>query len=123
MPANVSCAFAQNQVTLSGNDQVVTVALKIATTQQAENRAPQSPLNPTLFALAFWWPGGLTGLAIFMRKRILHKKQKLLAALPIPGLRVGLRRRSIGLRFEQRHGRQRGTSTPRRPRRRPLLPR
>ena len=75
LPANVSCAFAQNQVTLSGNDQVVTVALKIATTQQAENRAPQSPLNPTLFALAFWWPGGLTGLAIFMRKRILHQKR------------------------------------------------
>ncbi len=75
LPANASCAFAQNQVALSGNDQVVSVALNITTTQLAENHAPQSPLNPTLFALAFWWPGGLTGLAIFMRKRILHKKQ------------------------------------------------
>ena len=75
MPANASCAFAQNQVTLSGNDQIVNVALNIATTQQAEKRAPQSPLNPTLFALAFWWPGGLTGLAIFIRKRILQKRQ------------------------------------------------
>ncbi len=75
LPANASCAFAQNQVTLSGNDQIVSVALNIATTQQAENHAPQSPLNPTLFALAFWWPGGLTGLALFLRKRILHQKQ------------------------------------------------
>ena len=75
LPANAGCAFAQNQVTLSGNDQVVTVALNITTTQQAENHAPQSPLNPTLFALAFWWPGGLTGLAIFVRKRILHQRQ------------------------------------------------
>ena len=33
---------------------------------------------------------------------------KLLAALPIPGLRVGLRRGPIRLRFEQRHERQRG---------------
>lgn len=75
LPANASCAFAQNQVTLSGNDQVVSVALNIATTQQAEKREPQSALNPTLFALAFWWPGGLTGLAIFTRNRILHKRQ------------------------------------------------
>jgi hypothetical protein len=53
----------------------VSVVLNITTTQQAENHAPQSQLNPTLFALAFWWPGGLTGLAIFIRKRILHKRR------------------------------------------------
>jgi hypothetical protein len=75
LPANASCAFAQNQVTLSGNDQVVSVALNITTTQQAAKHAPQSALNPALFALAFWWPGGLTGLAIFIRKRILHQRQ------------------------------------------------
>jgi hypothetical protein len=72
LPANASCAFAQNQVALSGNDQVVSVALNITTTQQAENHGPRTPLNPALFALAFWWPGGL---AIFMRKRILHNSR------------------------------------------------
>jgi Bacterial Ig-like domain (group 3)/MBG domain (YGX type) len=75
LPTNASCAFAPNQVTLSGNDQGVSVALTITAMQQAEKHAPQSPLNPTLFALAFWWPGGLTGLAIFIRKRILQKRQ------------------------------------------------
>jgi hypothetical protein len=64
-----------NQVKLSGNDQGVSVALNITSTQQAEKHAPQSPLNPTLFALAFWWPGGLTGLATFIRERILQKRQ------------------------------------------------
>jgi Bacterial Ig-like domain (group 3) len=75
LPTNASCAFAPNQVTLSGNDQGVSVALNITTTQLAEKHTPQSPLNPTLFALAFWWPGGLTGLAIFIRERILQKRQ------------------------------------------------
>ncbi len=75
LPTNASCAFAPNQVKLSGNDQSVSVALTITTTQLAEKHAPQSPLNPTLFALAFWWPGALTGLAIFIRKRILQKRQ------------------------------------------------
>jgi outer membrane protein assembly factor BamB len=75
LPTNASCAFAQNQVTLSGNDQSMNLALNITTTQQAEKHAPLSPLNPALFALAFWWPGALTGLAIFIRKRILQKRQ------------------------------------------------
>jgi hypothetical protein len=75
LPTNASCAFAPNQVKLSGNDQSVSAALTITTTQLAEKHAPQSPLNPTLFALAFWWPGALTGLAIFIRKRILEKRQ------------------------------------------------
>jgi hypothetical protein len=51
------------------------VALNITSTQLAEKYTRQSPLNPTLFALAFWWPGGLTGLAIFIRERILQKRQ------------------------------------------------
>ena len=76
LPTNVSCAFAQKQVTLSGNNQSVNVGLTInATAQQAGKHAPQSPLSPTLFALAFWWPGGLTGLAVFLRRRILVKTQ------------------------------------------------
>jgi hypothetical protein len=75
LPTNASCAFAPNQVTLSGNNQGASVALNITTTQVAEKHAPQSPLHPALFALAFWWPGGLTGLAIFLRKRIVHKRQ------------------------------------------------
>jgi hypothetical protein len=47
-----------------------------ATAQQAGMHAPQSPLNPTLFALVFWWPGGLTGLAVCIRRRTLVKTQK-----------------------------------------------
>ena len=76
LPTNASCAFAQKQVTLSGNNQSVDVGLTINTTaQQAGKHAPQSPLSPTLFALAFWWPGGLTGLAAFLRRRILVETQ------------------------------------------------
>ncbi len=112
LPANASCAFAQNQVALSGNDQVVSVALNIATTQQAENRAPQSPLDPTLFALAFWWPGGLTGLAIFMRKRILHKTrsswQLCLLLVCVCAFAVGL----AGCGSSSSMGSGGGTSTP-----------
>jgi outer membrane protein assembly factor BamB len=73
LPTNASCAFAQKQVTLSGNNQAVSVALNITTAQQAEKHAPQSALNPTWFALVFWWPGGLTGLAVVLRKRTLVK--------------------------------------------------
>ena len=69
LPANASCAFAQNQVKLTGNNQSVSVPLNITATQQAESHAPQSPFNPRLFALVFWWPGGLTGLAVFLRRR------------------------------------------------------
>jgi hypothetical protein len=76
LPTNASCAFAQKQVTLSGNNQSANVALTINTTaQQAGKHAPQSPPSPTLFALVFWWPGGLTGLAVLLRRRILVKTQ------------------------------------------------
>lgn len=77
LPANASCAFAQTQVALSGNNQSVNVGLKINTTaQQASKQTPQSPFSPVLLALAFWWPGGLTGLAVFIRKRKLLKTQR-----------------------------------------------
>jgi Bacterial Ig-like domain (group 3)/MBG domain (YGX type)/PQQ enzyme repeat len=76
LPTNATCAFAQNPLALSGNNQSVTVGLQINTTaQQAARKSPASQLNPTLLALAFWWPGGLTGLAVFLRKRKLVKTQ------------------------------------------------
>ena len=102
LPTNASCAFAQKQVTLSGNNQSVNVGLTInATAQQAGKHAPQSPLSPTLFALVFWWPGGLTGLAVFLRRRILGENATLLAALPAARIHVRLGRRSIELRYER----------------------
>jgi hypothetical protein len=77
LPTNASCAFAQSQVALSGNNQSVSLGLKITTTMpQADKKAPRSALNPTLLALAFWWPGGMTGLAVFLRKRKLEKTQR-----------------------------------------------
>ncbi len=80
LPTNASCAFAQNQVTLSGNNQSVNLGLTIqTTTQQARKHVPSSTPNPgftpALLALAFWWPGGLTGLAVFVRKRRLVKQR------------------------------------------------
>jgi hypothetical protein len=76
LPTNASCAFASKQVTLSGNNQSVNLGLTINTAaQQTSRQAPQSRLNPTLFALVFWWPGGLTGLAVFLRRRTLVKTQ------------------------------------------------
>ena len=72
LPSNAACTFTQNQVTLSGNNQSVGLGLSvqmaaIQSATQAPSNAP--PLNPALLALAFWWPGGLTGLAVFARKR------------------------------------------------------
>jgi predicted secreted protein len=80
LPTNASCAFAQNQVTLSGNNQSVNLGLTIQmTTQQAgkhiPSNTPNSTFTPALLALAFWWPGGLTGLAVFVRKRRLVKQR------------------------------------------------
>jgi hypothetical protein len=81
LPANASCAFAQNQITLSGNNQSVTTGLTINTTMQAgknvPSHAPQSPFSPALFALVFWCPGGLTGLVVLARRRKLLKTQSL----------------------------------------------
>jgi len=66
LPANATCSFAQNQVKLAGN-QAVSVGLTINTTTVAALR--RSPSSPALLALAFYWPGGLTGIAVFLRKR------------------------------------------------------
>ena len=82
LPANVSCAFDQNQVTLSGTSQNVSTGLSInTTTQQAgkdvPSQAPQSPFSPALFALVFWCPGGLTGLVVMARRRKLAGTHRL----------------------------------------------
>jgi hypothetical protein len=81
LPANATCAFANNQLTLSGKNQSVSTGLTVNTTMQTGNympsQAPQSPFSPALFALVFWCPGGLTGLAVVARRRKLVKTQRL----------------------------------------------
>ena len=82
LPANATCAFANNQLTLTGKNQSVSTGLTINTTMQSgkyvPSRAPQSPFSPAVFALVFWCPGGLTGLAVLARRRKLVKTQRLL---------------------------------------------
>jgi hypothetical protein len=78
LPAGASCAFATNQVTMSGNDQSVNTGLTINTMpSQTGMLAPQSLFHPALFALAFWCPGGLTALAMLARRRKFLKTQRL----------------------------------------------
>jgi Bacterial Ig-like domain (group 3)/MBG domain (YGX type)/PQQ enzyme repeat len=81
LPANASCVFAQNQVSLNGNNQSVNMGLTINTIsqqagKQAPAQAPQSPFSPAVLALVFWCPGGLTGLVVFARQRKLVKTQR-----------------------------------------------
>ena len=75
LPTNASCAFAQNQVALSGNNQSVNLGLTIQMTTQQARSTPKPTFTPALLALAFWWPGGLTGLAVFVKKRRLVKQR------------------------------------------------
>jgi hypothetical protein len=81
LPTDASCAFATNQVTMSGNDQSVNTGLTINTTTPqagmlAPMQAPQRLFHPVLFALAFWCPGGLTALMLAPRRKLL-KTQRL----------------------------------------------
>jgi hypothetical protein len=71
LPANVNCVFAQNQVVFTGNNQSVNVVMTLQTgTQSTFKQTPSGATLPTaLLALAFWWPGSLTGIAVFARKR------------------------------------------------------
>jgi outer membrane protein assembly factor BamB len=71
LPANVSCAFAQNKVSFTGNNQSVNVVLTLQTTTQSATKQPPSGavVPSALLALAFWWPGSLTGIAVFLRRR------------------------------------------------------
>ena len=81
LPANATCAFANNQLTLSGKNQSVSTGLTINTTMQTgkyvPSQVPQSPFSPAVFALVFWCPGGLTGLAVLARRRKLVKTKRL----------------------------------------------
>jgi sugar lactone lactonase YvrE len=72
LPANTQCVFSQtsggtNTVMLSGDNQAVPVTLTIQTNvqQTIASAREQNPLNPILPALAFWFPGGIVGLAGF----------------------------------------------------------
>jgi hypothetical protein len=79
LPTNVSCVFGQNKVTLTGNNQSVNVGLSLQTAIQgtAVQQASSSAHLPTaLLALAFYWPGSLTGIAVFMRKRKAMKMRR-----------------------------------------------
>jgi hypothetical protein len=75
LPANVNCVFAQNQVVFTGNNQSLNVVMTLQTgTQSTFKQTPSgAPLPSALLALAFWWPGSLTGIAVFARKRKLAK--------------------------------------------------
>jgi hypothetical protein len=77
LPANVSCAFAKNQISLAGNNQSVNVGLTLQTTAQsaAKQPPPVAALPTALLALAFWWPGSVTGIAVFLRRRKLVRKR------------------------------------------------
>ena len=61
LPSFATCAFAQNSIALTGNDQPVQVSLTLATDVQqpqlAASRAP-APLNPLLPAMVFLLPAG-----------------------------------------------------------------
>ena len=87
LPADSTCAFMQggtasNTVTLSGNNQPVSVGLEIQTSVNQHGRLEGSPVAPTtptprspaLPAMVFWLPGGIAGLAMIGRKRKLSPK-------------------------------------------------
>jgi hypothetical protein len=88
LPAYAACVFSQTgggngTVALSGNNPVqVTLAIQTnVAPQMAMTTGQQSPLNPILPALAFWWPGGIVGLAGFSRRKkkgLLKGQQRLL---------------------------------------------
>ena len=93
LPSGASCSFAQSPVTLKGNNQSMSVGLTISTASQAAKGGTPSPAVPGLLALAFWWPGGLTGLAVFARKRTSKMPRSLqlcLLLLCLAGFAVGL---------------------------------
>jgi len=108
LPLNTSCAFTQggtanNIVTMSGNNQPITVALAVQTNvATAQMQAlpssfgpgyspanPSSPLSPILPALAFWWPGSMAGLSAFGRKRGRSKTQQRMLQLCLLVLMTG----------------------------------
>ncbi len=91
LPANATCSFAQSQVAITASTQSVTTGLTINTTVQQSQSKPS--LDP-LLALAFWWPGSLTGLALFARRRKL-------AWLGLSFVAIGLAGCGSGAAFHQ----------------------
>lgn len=78
LPPDTTCTFAQRSVTFSGVNPV-SVALTFQNNgfpRLAAARSMPTPLSPILPALAFWWPGGLVGIAAFAKKRKLLKPQR-----------------------------------------------
>ena len=67
LPANASCQFAQNQITLRGDNQPVTLGLTIQSTKPLA-KLQGGASTSALLALTFWWPGSLAGVAWFLRK-------------------------------------------------------
>jgi Bacterial Ig-like domain (group 3) len=89
LPANMTCAFTQNQVALKGDNQAATMPLTIKLS--AQNAAIlRSPLSSTFLAMVFWWPGGLTGLAVFASRRKLLRAQLCLLIAGTLALTAGL---------------------------------
>ncbi len=75
LPVNANCQFEQDHVALTSQSVNVGLAIQVSGPQAS---AHQSTLEPALLALAFWWPGGMTGLAVFARKRKLVSRNHLL---------------------------------------------
>jgi sugar lactone lactonase YvrE len=105
LPSYVTCAFIQNgvansTVTMSGNNQPVTVTLTISTNVStarlyavpaARPNSPPSPSAPFFFAIALWLPAGFTGLASLRRRKLTAKTRWLpLIALAVLALSASL---------------------------------
>ena len=106
LPANVSCAFDQSQVTLSGTNQNVSTGLSINTAAQQASKdvpsnAPQSPSEPALFALVFWCPGGSDRIGGPGSQTEAGRDAPPVAALPAGRRRLGPGSRSVRLRYER----------------------
>jgi hypothetical protein len=91
LPANATCSFAESQVAITAGTQSMTTGLTVNTTVQQSQSGPSS--GP-LLALAFWWPGSLTGLALFARRRKL-------ALLGLSFVAIGLAGCGSGATFHQ----------------------
>ena len=67
LPKNAICKFDQDQLTLAGDNKSVNMGLTIQAMGLQANR--RSGETPALLALAFCWPGSITALVIFARRR------------------------------------------------------
>ncbi len=106
LPANVSCAFDQNQVTLSGTSQNVSTGLSInTTTQQAgkdvPSQAPQSPFSPRPVCTRILVPGRSDRIGGHGSQTEAGRDAPPVASLPADRRRLGPGRRSVRLRYER----------------------